>query len=128
MVTRTYQEGASGPPYGETAGVRLITALEGAGTDPFTALQAAREGATLGLTRTHTIRLLHLLAVGGWITHVKKGVYAINDPVTKAPRAHPFAIGAALVSPWFFSAAFSDPSLSLYLVEYLTAPASAMSR
>ena len=99
MVTLTYQEGASRPPYGETAGGRLITALEGAGSDPFTAFQAAREGTTLGLTRTHVIRLLHLLAAGSWITRVKKGVYAINDPVTKAPKAHPFAIGAMLVTP-----------------------------
>ncbi len=99
MVTWTYQEGASRPPYGETAGVRLITALEGAGSDPFTALQAAREGATIGLTRTHVIRLLHLLATGGWTTRIKKGVYAINDPVTRAPRAHPFAIGVSLVTP-----------------------------
>lgn len=99
MDTLTYQEGASRPPYGETAGVRLITALEGAGSDPFTALQAAREGVALGLTRTHVARLLHLLATAGWITRVKKGVYVINDPVTRAPRAHPFAIGAALVTP-----------------------------
>jgi predicted transcriptional regulator of viral defense system len=98
-MTQTYQEGASRPPYGETAGVRLITALEGVGSDPFTTSQAAREGATLGLTRSHTIRLLHLLAVGSWITRIKKGIYAISDPVTKAPRAHPFAIGAALVTP-----------------------------
>lgn len=26
-------------------------------------------------------------------------MYAINDPVTRAPRPHPFAIGAALVTP-----------------------------
>jgi predicted transcriptional regulator of viral defense system len=26
-------------------------------------------------------------------------LYAINDPVTKLPKAHPFAIGAAVVSP-----------------------------
>ncbi len=99
MTTRTYHQARSRPPYGETAGVRLITVLEGAGADPFTASEAAREGATLGLTRTHIIRLLHLLATGGWITRVKKGIYAINDPVTKAPKAHPFAIGAALVTP-----------------------------
>lgn len=99
MVTRTYQEGASRPPYGETAGVRLITALEGAGIDPFTASQAAREGAALDLARPHVIGLIHLLRTGGWITRVKKGVYAINDPATRAPRAHPFAIGAALATP-----------------------------
>ncbi|MDP3064591.1 MAG: hypothetical protein Q8O40_15505 [Chloroflexota bacterium] len=37
--------------------------------------------------------------MGGWITRVKKGVYAINDPITKAPKSHPFAIGSALVRP-----------------------------
>jgi predicted transcriptional regulator of viral defense system len=79
--------------------MRLIAALEGAGSDPFTAFQAAREGAARGLSRGHILRLLHLLTTGGWITRVKKGVYAINDPVTKAPKAHPFAIGGALLAP-----------------------------
>ncbi|MDP2662801.1 MAG: hypothetical protein Q8R28_18965 [Dehalococcoidia bacterium] len=35
----------------------------------------------------------------GWITRIKKGLYAINDPLTRAPKAHPFAIGAAIVNP-----------------------------
>ncbi len=99
MTTRTYQKGASRPPYGETAGTRLITALEGSGSDPFTTPQAVREGERLGLTSTHVSRLLNLLATASWITRIKKGVYAINDPVTRTPKAHPFAIGAALVTP-----------------------------
>ncbi len=86
-------------PYGEPAGIRLIAALEGVGTDPFTAAQAVREGSALGFTRTHTIKLLHLLTMGGWIIRIKKGLYAVNDPVTKAPKAHPYAIGSALVTP-----------------------------
>ncbi|MBI4495212.1 MAG: hypothetical protein HY690_20750 [Chloroflexi bacterium] len=53
----------------------------------------------LGLSPRHTITLLHRLAAGGWLTRIKKGLYAINDPVTRLPKAHPFAIGAAIVSP-----------------------------
>lgn len=85
--------------YGEPAGVRLLAALETAGTDPFTSGQAVQEGGALGLTPRHTITLLHRLASGGWITRIKKGLYTMNDPVTRLPRAHPFAIGTALATP-----------------------------
>src|SRR5690606_37912345 len=43
--------------------------------------------------------LLHRLSTSEAITRLKKGVYAINDPLTRLPRAHPFAIGTALVTP-----------------------------
>lgn len=99
MATRAYVNVSPRPPYGETAGARLLAALEGAGSDPFTTDQAVKEGMTLGLTRTHVITLLHLLTTGGWTTRIKKGAYAINDPVTRQPKAHPFAIGAVLVTP-----------------------------
>jgi predicted transcriptional regulator of viral defense system len=85
--------------YGEPAGIRLLRALETAGTDPFTTRQAAEAGSSLGLSSHHTVTLLHRLAAGGWLTRVKKGLYALNDPVTKLPKAHPFAIGAAIAAP-----------------------------
>lgn len=85
--------------YGEPAGVRLITSLDRTGTDPFTSTQAINEGAALGLTPHHTMVLLSKLNADRWITRIKKGLYAINDPLTRAPKAHPFAIGAALVRP-----------------------------
>ena len=80
-------------------GIRLVSALEGAGIDPFTVAQATDEGSRLGLTPRHIITLLHHLASAGRITRIKKGLYAINDPLTKTPRAHPFAIGTSLVHP-----------------------------
>lgn len=43
--------------------------------------------------------LLHQLAAGDWTTRVKKGLYAINDSLTRLPKAHPFAIGAAISTP-----------------------------
>lgn len=98
MATRPYNQDDV-RAYGEPAGVQLLAALEGAGTDPFAAAQAIREGATIGLTSNHAIALLHRLAASGWITRIKKGLYAINDPLTKLPRAHPFAIGTAVVTP-----------------------------
>jgi len=85
--------------YGEPAGVRLLAALETVGADPFTSGQAVKEGSVLGLTPRHTITLLHRLASGGWITRIKKGLYAMNDPVTRLPKAHPFAIGTTLAIP-----------------------------
>lgn len=92
------------PTYGEPAGIRLLQALETAGQDPFTTRQAAEAGASLGLSTRHVATLLHRLAAGDWLTRIKKGLYALNDPVTRLPRAHPFAIGAAIapsaVSHW----------------------------
>ena len=76
-----------------------MAALESLGFDLFTTTQAASQGAAMGLSRRHTNMLLHLLAAGGWLTRVKKGLYAVNDSVTRQPKAHPFAIGAAIVTP-----------------------------
>jgi len=94
MATSTYSEDQR-RRYGELAGVRLLGALEAAGLDPFT----AAEGATLGLSARHVASLLHRLSASALVTRLKKGVYAVNDPVTRLPRAHPFAIGIALVTP-----------------------------
>ncbi len=85
--------------YGQLAGTQLLTALEGAGLDPFTVAEATGEGARLGLSARHVVSLLHRLSTSEAITRLKKGVYAINDPLTRLPRAHPFAIGTALVTP-----------------------------
>ena len=85
--------------YGELAGLRLLDDLETAGLDPFTVADAKAQGKTLGLSASHTTSLLHRLSAGARLTRLKKGVYAINDPLTRLPRAHPFAIGTALVIP-----------------------------
>lgn len=98
MATRSYKH-ISHRPYGEPAGIRLLTSIESTGADPFTAAQAVRQGAEIGLAPSHTTTLLHQLAEAGWLTRVKKGVYAINDSATKMPKGHPFAIGAAIVAP-----------------------------
>ncbi len=85
--------------YGDPIGVRLLTALEGIGAELFTTADAVNSGAGLGLSSAHVYSLLHRLAASGRVTRAKRGVYALNDPVTRAPRAHPFAIGASLVTP-----------------------------
>ncbi len=85
--------------YGDPIGIRLLTALEGIGAEVFTTAEAVSEGAGFRLSPSHVHSLLHRLAASGLITRAKRGVYAINDPVTRVPRAHPFAIGVALVTP-----------------------------
>ena len=55
--------------------------------------------ARLGLTPERAITILHRLVAAGWITRVKKGFCAVNDPVTRLPKAHHFAIGTAMVTP-----------------------------
>lgn len=98
MTTSSYGDGIQ-RSYGELAGLRLLDDLETAGLDPFTVADAKAQGKTLGLSASHTTSLLHRLSAGGRLTRLKKGVYAINDPLTRLPRAHPFAIGTALVIP-----------------------------
>jgi predicted transcriptional regulator of viral defense system len=97
MTMQSYTEPTR--PYGEPLGLRLVTALESVGTDPFNTQDAQEEANGLGLSRAHTLRLLNQLTTAGRLTRLKRGLYAINDPVTKQPRAHAFAIGTALVSP-----------------------------
>jgi predicted transcriptional regulator of viral defense system len=96
MPTRSYKQQR---PYGEPSGLRLIAQLESAGTDPFSFEGAQREADALGVSRSHTQNLLNELTIAGRLTRIKRGLYAINDPLTKQPRAHPFAIGATLVTP-----------------------------
>ncbi len=86
-------------PYATPLGTRLLAALDSAGSDPFPTQRAAQAGTSLGLSAPHTITLLHELSAARWTTRLKKGVYAINDPITRLPRAHPFAIGTSLVTP-----------------------------
>lgn len=85
--------------YGEPAGIRLLVALEAAGRDPFPTDHATETARALGLGSGHTSKLLHQLARGGWLIRIKKGLYALADPITGQPRAHPFAIGTAIVVP-----------------------------
>jgi predicted transcriptional regulator of viral defense system len=98
MATLSYSRPKSGG-YGASAGLRFLAAVESEGADPFTTAQAASIGAGLGLGAGHTLKLLHQLADSGWLTRIKRGLYAINDPVTRLPKAHPFAIGVAVVKP-----------------------------
>lgn len=98
MATTPYGESVR-RSYGELAGLRLLDALETAGLDPFTVADAKTQGEAMGLSASHATSLLHRLSASGRLTRLKKGVYAINDPLTRLPRAHPFAIGRALVTP-----------------------------
>lgn len=98
-TTTSAYKGSTPRAYGDSAGIRFLTAVDGNGIDPFTVAEAIRRGTLLGLSQRHVITLLHRLATAGLLTRVKKGLYSVNDPVTRTPRAHPFAIGTALVAP-----------------------------
>src|SRR5436309_3307213 len=85
--------------YGEPAGIRLLNELTGRGLYVVTTGQAADVVGALGISAGHTRKLLHELAVAGWVTRIKGGLYAANDRVTRLPEAHPYAIGTAMVRP-----------------------------
>jgi predicted transcriptional regulator of viral defense system len=99
MMTAKSYNGPEDRGYGAPLGIRLIAELDTSGLDLFPVAQAIEAGHALGLSRGHTNMLLHQLAAAGWVTRLKRGLYAVNDTVTRLPRSHPFAIGTALVSP-----------------------------
>jgi hypothetical protein len=61
MMTTLSHSNSRAHAYAERAGIRLLQAIEAAGTDLFTAFQATEVGAPLGLSSRHTVTLLHRL-------------------------------------------------------------------
>lgn len=82
--------------YGAPAGIRLVTALQRSGLELFNAVQAASEGAALGLTRVHTNMLLHQLAAAGWVTRVKRDSTQSTTRRPKRPRLTRSPLGPRL--------------------------------
>jgi predicted transcriptional regulator of viral defense system len=76
-----------------------VTALQSAGHDVFKSCEAVSQGTDLGLKPGHTRKLLHELAASGRVVRVKKGLYAVIDPVTGSTTAHAYEIGTSIVQP-----------------------------
>jgi predicted transcriptional regulator of viral defense system len=84
--------------YAQTQGLLMLQQIVTA-VGPIIAITEARAQAeALGIGATRVPWFLSQLAAGGWITRLKRGVYAAQSPLFSA-ELHPFAIASALVGP-----------------------------
>ena len=79
-----------------TSGMYLLRYLTDRGLRIFSTEQAQSAAPHVGMNPTYVSESLHTLKNGGWITRLKRGVYAI---AAYGPAPHEFAIAMALVTP-----------------------------
>jgi predicted transcriptional regulator of viral defense system len=85
--------------YAQNQGTLLLNAIVGNYGPLFTTEQAYEVAVEQALPRSRTLQLLSALAHSGWITRLKRGVYAVQSPVFSSENLHPFAIATALIQP-----------------------------
>lgn len=85
--------------YGETQGRKLLRHLANAGHFIFSTAQARAAAAETGVPEGYVNVLLFELAEGGWVTRLRKGLYALTGSPSGSLQIHPFAIATRLVEP-----------------------------
>jgi len=80
-------------------GVELIRRLASEGDRIFTSARARELAPSVGLSEGYLRQALHYLARSGWVTRLRKGLYALSSTVPGATPAHEFEIAMALVDP-----------------------------
>jgi len=84
---------------GENYRVRFLKSLTREGLTVFSASEARRIAEESGIPGTYINRLLSFLVRDGWITRMKRGLFARIGPLSGDIQIHPFAIAANLVVP-----------------------------
>lgn len=79
-----------------TSGINLLRYLADQGLRIFSTEQAQAAAHKIGMSPGYVSEALHHLRNGGWVTRLKRGVYAI---AAYGPAPHEFAIAMALVNP-----------------------------
>ena len=85
--------------YAGISGIRLLERVTELHGELFASGEAVEAGRSLGLTSSHTYKLLHELARSGYIRRLAKGFYAIQSPLAGGVAPHTFAIATRLVRP-----------------------------
>lgn len=85
--------------YAGISGIRLLEHLTGLHGELFASDEAVEAGHSLGLTSSHTYKLLHELARSGYIRRLAKGLYVVQSPLAGGVAPHTFAIATRLVRP-----------------------------
>lgn len=78
------------------SGIKLLRHLANQGLRIFSTEHAQAAAREIGMNPSYVSEALHHLKNGGWVTRLKRGVYAI---AAHGPAPHEFAIAMSLVSP-----------------------------
>jgi predicted transcriptional regulator of viral defense system len=87
------------PGYANTLGLRIVEDLAGEGRYVFTSEEAKEAGVRLRLTEDHVRTLLSAMSRSGWVTRLRRGLYAIGEGPLRGTAPHPFAVATRLVTP-----------------------------
>ncbi len=85
--------------YTDTLGVRLLRGLGERGRYVFTTAEAREVGAPLGIGERYLSQLLPSLVAGGWLTRLRRGLYAQAGLLPGEVSLPPFVVATRLVSP-----------------------------
>jgi len=88
--------------YTQTKGIRLLGSIVEQVGPIFSIEEVLPIAHDQGLTPGDRRWLLSALARSGWVTRIKRGVYAIRSPLF-TEELHPFALASALVEPMAIS-------------------------
>lgn len=87
------------PGYSNTLGLKLVEDLAREGNWVFHAEDAKAAGERLGLSGDHVLTLLSALSRSGWVTRLRRGLYAVGETPLGGAAPHPFVIATRLVEP-----------------------------
>lgn len=89
----------TGQHYGDRHGVRLLSRLAEEGRFVFTTEEAREVASKLGIPEGYLRQLLTRLDRSGWITRIRRGLYAGTGKLPGHTDVHPFVIATRLVTP-----------------------------
>lgn len=85
--------------YGDTDGLRLLTQLGSEGLFIFGSDEARRAARAIGIADARVSYLLSRLVAGGWLTRLRRGLFADSGRLPGGVAAPSFAVATALVAP-----------------------------
>lgn len=85
--------------YAGITGIRLLERLTELHGELFGSTDAVEAARSLGLTSSHTYKLLHELTRSGYIRRLTQGLYVVQSPLAGGVAPHTFAIATRLVRP-----------------------------
>src|SRR5690348_13984319 len=85
--------------YAGITGIRLLERLSELHGELFGSDDAVEAAGSLGITSSHTYKLLHELTRSGYIRRLAKGLYVVQSPLAGGVAPHTFAIATRLVRP-----------------------------